>query len=511
MDFRNRIRHSLLLFIVSSFVLRVHCTERRVEREEGSSCYAPKLILKSTIPESAHHGNRVIIAHRGASSHLPEHSLEAYRLALELGADYIEPDLVATSDGVLIAIHSMDLNITTDVALKFPDRTSFSSYLNRTGYWSYDFTLEEIKTLRIRQRLPTARSKGYDGLFSIPTFTEILQLTNEWNTQIEPLRVKYSDTDHIQRIKRGVYAEIKDYPWLLQDNGMDLVDLIFKHIHANKELWTEAIFPNMCSLKRPKLHDYSIPPLVIQSFEGSALESFAQKWKSDEVVSSFAIKDANATTPVELPSPPLVLLVNHQDCLEDNFWFQVQDHWREFLAGIGPNKMCLTPPTRHWRDFMDRAEMLDLAVHPWAERPELEFFLANDENNSNEKPSEESSLEFPTVLDEMIYLFCTVGVHGIFSESIDAAVLANSLPCPDETMSTTAPSSSKNNSKFTGETKCKETGNDVLVGMVSFVTGLMLSIIFSRMPNCRKREQLPTTEEDVVDGIDLTDEDREML
>ena len=160
---------------------------------------------------------------------------------------------------------------------------------------------------------------------------------------------------------------------------------------------------------------------------------------------------------------------------------------------------------------MDRAEMLDLAVHPWTERPELEFFLANDENNSNEKPSEESSLEFPTVLDEMIYLFCTVGVHGIFSESIDAAVLANSLPCPDETMSTTAPSSSKKNSKSTGETKCKETGNDVLVGMVSFVTGLMLSIIFSRMPNCRKREQLPTTEEDVVDGIDLTDEDREML
>lgn len=221
-------------------MVSVNCTQRHVQQEEGSSCYAPKLILHSAIPERAHHGNRVIIAHRGASSHLPEHSLEAYRLALELGADFIEPDLVATSDGVLIAIHSMDLSITTDVAQKFPNRTSFSSFWHRTGYWSYDFTLKEIKSLRIRQRLPTARSKVYDGLFSIPTFTEILQLVNEWNTQIEPLRVKYSDTNHIQRAKRGVYAEIKQYFWLLQDHDMDLVDLIFQHIHVNKELWGVA-------------------------------------------------------------------------------------------------------------------------------------------------------------------------------------------------------------------------------------------------------------------------------
>jgi glycerophosphoryl diester phosphodiesterase len=128
--------------------------------EEGVECIPPPLIVPSTVTT---HARKVVIAHRGASAHLPEHTVPAYRLALELGADYVEPDLVATKDNQLIAIHSMDLNVTTDVANKFPNRQSFSKYLNRTGYWSYQFTLEEIKTLRVRQRLPAARSTLFDG------------------------------------------------------------------------------------------------------------------------------------------------------------------------------------------------------------------------------------------------------------------------------------------------------------------------------------------------------------
>ena len=126
----------------------------------GNPCYPPPLIVP---PSTTSHSPKLVIAHRGASSNLPEHTLPAYRLALELGADYIQTDIVATKDNELIAIHSMDMELTTDVAEKFPDRKTFSKYLNRTGYWSYEFTLSEIRTLRVRQRLPAARSTEFDG------------------------------------------------------------------------------------------------------------------------------------------------------------------------------------------------------------------------------------------------------------------------------------------------------------------------------------------------------------
>ena len=137
---------------------------RANQEEESESCYPPPLIVP---PFVTNRPSKLIIAHRGASAHLPEHSLQAYRLALELNADYIEPDIVATKDNELIAVHSMDISITTDVAEKFPERETFSKYLNSTGYWSYEFTLEEIKTLRVRQRLPAARSTDFDGEYSL--------------------------------------------------------------------------------------------------------------------------------------------------------------------------------------------------------------------------------------------------------------------------------------------------------------------------------------------------------
>ena len=89
--------------------------------------------------------------HRGASGHRPEHTLEAYRLAVEMGADFIEPDLVSTRDGVLIARHENEIGATTDVAERFPDRrrTQGRSTARRSaGWFSEDFTLAEIRTLR---------------------------------------------------------------------------------------------------------------------------------------------------------------------------------------------------------------------------------------------------------------------------------------------------------------------------------------------------------------------------
>jgi glycerophosphoryl diester phosphodiesterase len=121
----------------------------------------------------------IVIGHRGACGYRPEHTLESYRLAIALGADYIEPDLVSTRDGVLIARHENELSDSTDVVShsKFSDRHTTKLINGRwiTGWFSEDFTLAEIKTLRARERL-SFRDRRFDGLWEIPTLEEILQL-----------------------------------------------------------------------------------------------------------------------------------------------------------------------------------------------------------------------------------------------------------------------------------------------------------------------------------------------
>ena len=111
----------------------------------------------------------IVIAHRGASGERPEHTLESYRLAIEEGADYIEPDLVVTRDGVLIARHENEISETTDVAShpEFASRRRTQQIDGETmsGWFTEDFTLAEIKTLRARERLPQLRPQNcpYDG------------------------------------------------------------------------------------------------------------------------------------------------------------------------------------------------------------------------------------------------------------------------------------------------------------------------------------------------------------
>ncbi len=131
--------------------------------------------------------NVVVIAHRGASGERPEHTLESYKLAIDQGADYIEPDLVMTRDGVLIARHENEIGATTDVA----DRPEFAARRRSqtvdgeimTGWFTEDFTLAEIKGLRARERLPELRprNRDFDGRFLVPTFDEILELATEAN------------------------------------------------------------------------------------------------------------------------------------------------------------------------------------------------------------------------------------------------------------------------------------------------------------------------------------------
>lgn len=124
----------------------------------------------------------LVIAHRGASGYRPEHTLAAYRLAIQMGAEYIEPDLVSTRDGVLVARHENEISGTTDVAdhPEFADRrvTKVIDGTSVTGWFTEDFTLAELKTLRAKERLPQVRpgNTAYDGRFEIPTLDEVIQL-----------------------------------------------------------------------------------------------------------------------------------------------------------------------------------------------------------------------------------------------------------------------------------------------------------------------------------------------
>ncbi|WGX95418.1 glycerophosphodiester phosphodiesterase [Nocardioides sp. L-11A] len=127
-------------------------------------------------------GEPLVIAHRGASGYRPEHTLAAYRLAIRMGADYVEPDLVSTKDGVLVARHENEIGGTTDVAqrLEFADRRTTRTIdgVAVTGWFTEDFTLAELKTLRAKERLPRVRpgNTAYDGRFEVPTLEEVIQL-----------------------------------------------------------------------------------------------------------------------------------------------------------------------------------------------------------------------------------------------------------------------------------------------------------------------------------------------
>src|SRR5215210_5497845 len=131
----------------------------------------------------------IVIAHRGASGYVPEHTLAAYFIAMQQGADYIEPDLVMTRDGVLVARHENEISGTTDIAQRsaFAQRrtTKVIDGVATEGWFTEDFTLAELKTLRARERIPQLRPANarFDGQFEIPTFEEIMALAQFINQQ----------------------------------------------------------------------------------------------------------------------------------------------------------------------------------------------------------------------------------------------------------------------------------------------------------------------------------------
>jgi glycerophosphoryl diester phosphodiesterase len=150
----------------------------------------------------------IVIGHRGASGERPEHTLESYRLAIEEGADFVEPDLVMTKDGVLIARHEPEIGGTTNVA----DLPQFASRRRSQvidgekmdGWFTEDFTLAEIKTLRARERLPQIRpaNVAFNDKFEVPTFEEILQLVAKENRDRRGAVGVYPETKHPEHFRQ---------------------------------------------------------------------------------------------------------------------------------------------------------------------------------------------------------------------------------------------------------------------------------------------------------------------
>jgi glycerophosphoryl diester phosphodiesterase len=258
----------------------------------------------------------LIIGHRGAAGHRPEHTLPGYRLAAEMGADYIEPDLVSTKDGVLIARHENEIGSTTDAAMKFPDRkkTKTVDGMSITGWFSEDFTLAEIKTLRARERLDF-RNHGWDGQFEVPTFDEVIDLAQQLGRELHrPI---------------GVYPETK-HPAYFRSIGLPLEDRMLAVL--GKHEWN-----------RPDA------PVFIQSFETN-LKEIRPKTK----IKLIQLLEGKIPTDAELREV------------------------KTYADGIGPNTRLvipartdgtLLPPT----DLVARAHKAGLLVHVWTLRSEPVF------------------------------------------------------------------------------------------------------------------------------------------
>ena len=219
-------------------------------RKGRPGAFAPRLLaclLLLPLPGNSS-DDCLVVAHRGASGYLPEHTLAAYRLAIELGADYVEPDVVMTRDGIPIARHESWLNATTDVASR-PEfasrrRVQLIGGSELDGWFSEDFTLEEIRTLRATERWPDLRpdSAAENGRHLVPTLQEVIDLLVE---------VETADGKRI-----GIYPELKQ-PEYFEERDLDVVGTVIATLHRNG-------------------YRSQDDPALIQSFESAALREAAK-------------------------------------------------------------------------------------------------------------------------------------------------------------------------------------------------------------------------------------------
>jgi glycerophosphoryl diester phosphodiesterase len=333
----------------------------------------------SIAADSKHAQLPIVIGHRGASGYRPEHTLASYELAIEMGADYIEPDLVSTKDHVLVARHENDITGTTNVAdhAEFADRkaTKVIDGIAVTGWFTEDFTLAELKTLRAKERLPDVRpaNTAFDGLYQIPTFQEVIDLAKR---------------SHV-----GIYPETK-HPTYFRSIGLPLEEPLVQALNANGYRGRNA-------------------PVFIQSFEVGNLQRLNR------------MTNVQLVQLIDATGKPYDFVVagdprTYADLVTPAGLAEIAT----YADGIGPNKNLIVPrdaqnrltsPTTLVRD----AHRAGLVLHPWTFRRE-NTFLPEDFRQGN--PASPFYLQATGDFPAELRLFYKLGVDGLFSDNPDVAV-----------------------------------------------------------------------------------------
>lgn len=331
---------------------------------------------------SGKHDDFVIVGHRGASGYRPEHTLASYELAARMGADYIEPDLVTTKDHVLVTRHEPEIGGTTDVAThpEFAARkkTKVLDGTPLTGWFTEDFTLKELKTLRAKERIPAVRQHNtvFDGHYQIPTLQEVIDLTKRLSRELDrPI---------------GIYPETK-HPTYFQQQGLALEPELVKTLNRN-------------GLNRPDAK------VFVQSFEVANLKALDKQLRVPLVQLT-----SSAGAPYDFVASGDTR--TYADIVSANGLRDVA----RYADGVGPSKDQVIPvdatgklgtPTALVRD----AHRAGLVVHPYTFRVENSFLPVNFRSST-------VAAESGNLFGE-IAAYRQAGIDGLFSDNTDIVVAA---------------------------------------------------------------------------------------
>ena len=309
-----------------------------------------------------------ILAHRGASGYIPEHTVQAYETAMNLGADYVEPDLCLTKDGVFVALHDVLLDDTTNVA----DLPQFAAYKSTkvvdgqtlTGWFVSDFTYAETQELRLRQRL-AFRTQLYNNVFTIPTLDQIIHLALD----------NFNSTQRLV----GMYIELK-HPAFFRDLGFQMPDMLMRQLEAAGFI-TGPGAPNDIS--------HNVVPIVIQCFDADTLRYLAQSSLGSGLP---RVQLLEAPTPNQLEPT-------------NTYWStEALQGIAAYAQAVGPDKTYFsTLPLDQGRAAVQAASTAGLLLHPWTFRAEAQFI----------------GHKFSSFAAEQAYFFCCLKVAGVFTEFPD--------------------------------------------------------------------------------------------